>query len=74
MDPEMSNVKKRIMSSNVRMIANGYYLTIRAYKVTRLENQIKGYIIKSRSSEVLSVLEMQAWTILKTASVLAIAI
>ncbi len=53
MDPEMSDVKKRTRSSNVRKRANGYYLAIRACKVTRVEDQVKAYIMKSRPSEVI---------------------
>lgn len=46
MDPEMSDVKKRTRSSNAKKIADGCYLAIWACKVTRLEDQVKGYITK----------------------------
>ena len=46
MDPEMSDVKNRTRSSNARKTADGCYLAIRARKVTRLEDQVKGYIMK----------------------------
>lgn len=51
MDPEMSDMKKRTRSFNIRKRADKYYLAIRAYKVIQLKDQIKGYIMKSCSLE-----------------------
>lgn len=57
----------------MRERADGCYVARRACKMTRLEGQVKGYVMKSCPSKVLRVLELRARTILETASVLAIA-
>lgn len=62
------------MNSNTKKLANEYYLAIQAYEMTQLKDQIKGYIKKSDFLELLYILKLQAWTILKIASFLTIAI
>ncbi len=63
MDPEMSDVKNRTRSSKARKTADGCYLARRARKVTRLEDQVKGYIMKLDlwCTKVVPVLQNDCW-------------